>query len=124
MAPQNKKQHTLTENELTLLSACLILIRQKMDVSYWNAMQKEMDSPFDNSGRSYSNRTFSVKAYGWEGNTQPNFKYKELSVWWYKHSGRGLYAAIGKKKLKKKFLEKMLRDCLKSLHKEKWKNEK
>lgn len=73
-----------------LIIAVLDRIKSELDRCYWNKNQKEMSSPFENTGETYSNKFFTVKAYNWEDNTEPNFESEFLSCWWYKHSRRGL----------------------------------
>lgn len=82
-----------------IMNACLIKIRKELDRLYWNKYQKEMDSPFDNTGASYSNSEFTVRAYNWDEDAEelPNFEWKQIKVYWYKHEGRGnqVYTVIG-----------------------------
>lgn len=88
-----------------------------MERLYWNTYQKEMDSPFENTGTSYSNDVFKVKAYNWNDDSQPNFVYKGLEIYWYKHMLRGMVIK-SKDKLTFKFLSKMIRDCMNSMEKD------
>lgn len=85
-----------------LMNAVLIKIRKELDRLYWNRNQKEMESPFDNTGAEYSNDTFTVRAYNWNEDEEdiiakPNFEWGPIRVYWYKHEGRGntIYAKIG-----------------------------
>lgn len=72
-----------------LMHAILKTIRDELDRLYWNKYQEEMDSPFDNTGASYANPTFTVRAYSWEeDDDQPNFECGPVRVYWYKHEGR------------------------------------
>lgn len=83
------------DDECEIICAALDKIRKELDRCYWNKNQKEMSSPFDNTGEEYSNNIFSVYAYYWgddELQLRPNFIYKDLKVFWYKHSNRGVYA--------------------------------
>lgn len=77
------------------IRAVLNMIRSELDRMYWNANQKEMTSPFDNSGAPvFATDTFTVRSYNWDSNDAPNFETDKLKVWWYKHSNRGIYAKI------------------------------
>lgn len=75
-----------------LIMAILDRIKIKLDGCYWNKNQREMNSPFENTGASYSNDFFTVRAYNWneEDDQKPNFESELLTCWWYKHSHRGL----------------------------------
>lgn len=79
-----------------LIMAVLDRIENELDRCYWNKNQKEMDSPFKNTGSTYKNKVFSVRAYNWidDQDDIPNFDSKFLKCWWYKHSHRGLLYAI------------------------------
>lgn len=76
-----------------LMNAVLLRIRRELDRLYWNKYQREMESPFDNTGTTYFNDTFTVRAYYWgedpEEETKPNFECGPVRVYWYKHEGRG-----------------------------------
>ena len=115
--PKNENRVILNDDEIELLSACLFKIKMDLSRLYWNKNQVEMNSPFENTGEHYKNKIFEVNAYDWgdDDNKKPNFKYKSLEVWWYKHSGRGLYATIDKKDNTKKFYSKMLTNCYKAI---------
>ena len=99
-----------------LIVGALDLIREELDRLYWNKYHKEMNSPFDNSGETYSNDTFTVKAYDWVNNNDdyPNFNYKNiLHVYWYKYAGRGVTAYIDEAyDFNIDFLADMVNDCI------------
>ena len=98
-----------------LLEAVLAELELQMDRLYWNKNQKDMQSPFQNTSTEYSNSTFVVKAYNWNEETDYNFKYKDLTVWWYKHFRRGLewtYKGERNAAIPSEFLGKMLYDCI------------
>lgn len=101
-----------------LVEAVLDAIRKEMDRLYYNKYQKEMNSPFDNTGETYKNSTFTVRAYYWGDDDDltmlPNFEYKGLRVYWYKYSGRGTEVLVDKP-LTTKFLSRMLDDCIASM---------
>lgn len=82
-----------------LMHACLQAIRSELDRLYWNKYQREMHSPFDNTGAVYQNDTFTVRAYSWDEDAEelPNFEWKQIKVYWYKHEGRGnqVYTVMG-----------------------------
>lgn len=80
--------------------ALLSYIRDELDRLYWNKFQEEWDdNPFSNSGNveGFNNGTFEVHAYDWkyglddedDDDEQPNFKYKDIEIIWYKYLGRG-----------------------------------
>ena len=103
--------------EINIIVSVLRSIEREMERLYWNKYQKELNSPFNNTGEIYENKTFKVRAYDWNNdNIEPNFEYKGLKVWWYKHLGRGDYAEINTE-LSLKYLSNMLDDCIKSLKK-------
>ena len=83
---------------MDFLESVFLGIRAELDRLYWNKNQEEMVSPFDNTGESYSNPTFTIRAYDWnldgedENEIPPNFEYKGFKLWWYKHIGRGMTA--------------------------------
>lgn len=86
--------------EYELVKAVLCRIEDELIRHYWNKNQREMDSPFKNTGAIYSNDFFTVRAYNWNDENdwdnenirpnKPNFDSKLLKCWWYKHSLRGL----------------------------------
>lgn len=105
-----------------LIEAILDKIEHEMERLYWNANQTEMpSSPFQNTGGIYENDTFTVRAYDWNGNYEPNFEYNGLRIWWYKHSHRGLEWEYNHEKNTLPpayFLEDMLVDCIESIEKD------
>ncbi len=101
----------------SLLKACLGFIESEMSRLYWNKYQKSMDSPFINTGEHYQNEVFSAKAYDWNDNSDPNFEYKGLKLWWYKHYCRGLTGTI-EGALTAEFLADMLNTCIRALRKD------
>lgn len=101
-------------NDTRLIQAALDSIKAELDRVNFNKHQKEMPSPFNNTGVSYSNQTFSVVAYDWNDNTHPNFTYKDLKVWWYKHSNRDVCAECGHR-LTYDDLNNMILECCKSI---------
>lgn len=103
--------------EINLIVAVLREIEREMERLYWNKHQKELNSPFSNTSEKYENKTFKVKAYDWnDDNIEPNFEYKGLRVWWYKHLGRADFAELDDE-LSLDYLCNMLDDCIKSLKK-------
>lgn len=108
-----------------LLEAVLDKIEKEMGRLYWNKNQKEMESPFRNTAQKYLNDTFEVRSYYWGDNEDegvlPNFKYKDLSAYWYKHCERGLswtYKGVKNATIPSEFLDEMIEDCVKSLEKD------
>ena len=111
------------ERHIPLIRSVLDEIRRELDRLYWNKYQKEIASPFDNTGNKYKNTTFIVRAYDWEDNDSelPNFEYyfeySGIYVYWYKHSRRGL-TAYTDDDLTLDYLTNMLNDCVTSLRKD------
>ena len=105
-----------------LVVGALDLIREELDRLYWNKYHKEMNSPFDNSGETYSNDTFTVKAYDWGNNNDdsPNFNYKNiLHVYWYKYAGRGVIAYINEAyDFNIDLLADIVNDCIEAMRKD------
>lgn len=100
-----------------LIMAALAEIERQMGRLYWNKNQKEMVSPFENTGEEYKNDTFFVRAYNWNDDDDGgcNFKYKDLSIWWYKHYRRGIewmYEGERNVPISAEFLSQMLDDCI------------
>lgn len=108
-------------DNVVLFIAILDYIRKEMNRLYWNKYQKEMESPFDNTGAAYANSTFSVRAYNWDDteelNNEPNFKYKDIEITWYKHSNRGVVVKAGHQ-ITYEDLVIMVNDCVDSLRKD------
>ena len=77
------------------IQAFLDKIEHELDRIMWNINQEEYDSPFRNSGNvdGFVCDTFEAHAYEWDYDNEPtydyNFKYKDIEITWYKHSGRG-----------------------------------
>lgn len=108
------------EKYIQLIRSILNEIRRELDRLYWNKYQREMHSPFDNTGSEYRNSTFIVRAYDWWGNNDselPNFEYPGINVYWYKHSRRGL-TAYTDDDLTLDYLTNMLNDCIAALRKD------
>lgn len=105
-----------------LIRATLAEIEYEMERLYWNKNQKEMNSPFRNTGTEYANDTFQVRAYKWGDDDEtdtPNFIYKDLKIWWYKHFRRGIewvYKGERHADIPSEFFAKMLDECLQSMN--------
>lgn len=99
ITPENENQFVVANKKWdSLMDAVLRKIRSELDRLYWNKYQKEMNSPFDNTGEEYSNDVFTVRAYNWnEEEEKPNFEWGPVRVYWYKHEGRGnqVFTKIG-----------------------------
>lgn len=82
------------KNKELLVRAMLLYINKELEVNYWNKYQKQIDSPFENTGNSYSNDYMKVTAYSWEldeeKEEEPNFEVEHMQLFWYKHCFRGL----------------------------------
>lgn len=96
------------------VEACLRMIREELDRIMWNINQKEMPSPFDNTGARWKCDEFEVEAYSWdEDYNQPyNFKWKDIEISWYKYMNRGMSC---NQELTPDKASKMLNACLKAL---------
>ena len=78
-----------------LIRGALYMVRSELDREYWNTNQKEMVSPFDNTGASdFITDYLTIRSYNWNGNELPNFDTERIKVFWYKHSNRGVEAMI------------------------------
>lgn len=97
--------------------AVLNMIRSELDREYWNANQKEMVSPFDNTGApEFKTDLFTLRSYDWcNGNEKPNFETKKLKVFWYKHSNRGIVAYVTEGAHAEDILFEVLNDSIKSI---------
>lgn len=107
----------LSEKEKDLIVVILQAIESELSRLYFNKNQEEIRSPFSNTGETYENDTFIVRAYNWDDNEEPNFEYKGLNAWWYKHLGRGDAIELDKP-LTLDFVLNMLQDCMKALYKD------
>lgn len=107
-----------------LIKAVLDRIDNELDRCYWNKNQKNINSPFQNTGETYSNDVFTVRAYSWNDDEElkPNFESKFLECSWYKHSHRGLnYNIKYNARSEENELEQLanfLNDCIKAIRKD------
>lgn len=97
-----------------VLKAAILMISRELKRVMWNIHQKELDSPFENTGASWECDTFAVEAYSWDDKyEQPyNFKYKDIEVSWYKYFGRGMSV---NRNVTPDEVSTMLNDCLDAL---------
>ena len=111
----------IEEKHICVVQACLDRIRIELDRLYYNKYQEPMYSPFDNTGEMYGNDTFVVRAYQWGEHEDkyipPNFEYKGLKIWWYKHSNRGTNGQCNEM-LTLDYLAQMIDDCFESMRKD------
>lgn len=78
-----------------LIKGILMTIKAELDRNYWNVNQKEMVSPFENSGaHDFTTNYLTIRSYNWGGNYLPNLDTDQLKVFWYKHSNRGIEAIV------------------------------
>ena len=103
-------------DDTLIIQAALAKIGRELDRIYWNKFQKQLPSPFENTGISYHNNVFSVKAYDWNDNVDPSFTYKNLKVWWYKYLTRGTYAECDHEMTARE-LNDMILECCDSIEK-------
>jgi len=80
----------------------------------FNVFKGVNNNPFGNTGASWKNNVFEVKAYSWsdEADQEYNFKWKDFTVSWYKYLGRG---GSQNKILTTDEIEQMAKECLSSL---------
>lgn len=73
-------------------------------------------SPFNNTGATFENDTFKVRAYQWDFNPLQdwNFKYKNIEIRWYKHLNRSPEINGG---YTHKEMVRMYLDCINSIWK-------
>ena len=100
-----------------LIRSCLFEIERELARLYWNKDHTELNSPFQNTGDRYQCDAFRAAAYNWDENREPNFQYKDLKCWWYKHAGRGM-CAESKVPITAEYLADMLDDCFKAMRKD------
>ena len=111
----------LIEDKITYVVIAVIReIERELQRCYWNKYQKEINSPFANTGETYKNDVMSVEAYQWNiddewnANEHPNFQYKGLKIHWYKYLGRGVSITCDEE-LTLDYLSNMLYDCKQSI---------
>ena len=104
------KQHGVPE----IAEAALAMLSAELDRVMANATQKEYDSPFSNTGNSFKNKTFEVRAYSWDESVeQPyHFKWRDIEISWYKYLGRGMSA---NREIDPVLAAELLMECLASL---------
>ena len=103
---------------MEIITAILEYIEDELSRMYWNKNQKDIESPFRNTGNEYRNDTFSVRAYSWmDDDDAPNFEYRGFKVWWYKRVGRGMVWECDRV-ITLEYLDRMLADCIKSMEKD------
>lgn len=110
--------YDMENNEL--IEAVMLSIENELDRVMWNITQEEYDSPFQNTGNSFTELdTFKVRAYDWTwdydesgGEPEPNFEWRDYKLWWYKRCGRGNYA---NRAISNDELNEMLKECLEAL---------
>lgn len=83
-------------------------IERKLEIKYWNKNQKELESPFGNTGNSIKIGNLLIQAYNWDEDSSDeyNFKYNDLEISWYKYLGRDTTINIDPKS--KDFSEKII----------------
>ncbi len=111
----------LSEKEADVVLSVLLNINSELERCYWNAHQRQLVSPFENTGNAYRNDTFKVYAYYWgddeEERQKPNFKYKDLECFWYKYATRG-FVAYCEQEVTMDYLATMLSECKYSIRKD------
>lgn len=73
--------------------ALLFDIKKYLNTCYWNKEQREMRSPFDNTGETFQTNHLTLIAYQWDDEDDEedkyNLKFKDVEISWYKYLGRG-----------------------------------
>jgi len=105
-----------------LITAILDNIDAELRWCYWNKNQKELNSPFGNTGTTYSNEKFTVRAYSWgdsEDTEKPNFESDFIICTWYKHSHNALeYKFTEDKRPTLEQLNTFLNECIAAIRKD------
>ena len=114
----------LNQQDTKVVVAVLREIERELLRCYWNKNQREMESPFWNTGNSYSCGAFSVRAYSWDDDNGKNFVYTDRHLFpssliaeWYKHLGRGDYVEVPES-WKMEYLADMLENCKEAIRKD------
>ena len=117
----------LNQQDTEVVVAVLKAIEDELLRCYWNKNQKEMRSPFRNTGNSYSCDTFSVRAYNWVGDNGKNFVYtvytdrylmqSSLIAEWYKYLGRADYVEVPED-WNMEYLSDMLDNCVRAIRRD------
>ena len=95
-----------------IMEAVLSAISDELSRVMSNIDQQDYDTPFSNTGASFSCPTFTAVAYSWSDEEQPyNFKHHKsgLEISWYKWFGRGASANMD---ISPNFSSEILEDCL------------
>lgn len=88
------------------VEAFLSAIDSELNRVMWNKHQTQYQSPFSNTGNTYSNNVFKVRAFDWgwfnaiidwdeagrkgpEPEEPVNFEWEDVKIYWYKWMGRG-----------------------------------
>lgn len=114
-----------TDEKIILMTrAMLDFIEKELSREYWNLYQKEIESPFSNTGNTYNNDYFIVRAYNWDEDlSEFNFETDKMKVSWYKHSNRGVQVYFKEGAKPYKTISTTLSKCVKSIEKD-FKNKK
>ncbi len=96
-----------------LLEAALAYLGHAIWIYTNNTRQDGID-PTENNGSDFTNDTFEMRAFDWSDpeEYEPNFKYKDFEVEWYKYLGRAMET---NREITPDEINKMLVECLKSL---------
>lgn len=105
----------MTEEFFDFLTTVLRGIEDELDRVMWNNTQEDYLSPFGNTGNSYKNDVFEVRAYDWANENTWNFKYKDIEISWYKYLGRDMDI---NRKMSLEEIYQMYQDCVESVRKE------
>lgn len=98
---------------LELLESALRHIGHQVWI-YTNNTRGEAVDPTENNGSEFVNDTFEMRAFDWSDpdEYEPNFKYKDFEVEWYKYLGRGMELS---RHITPNEINDMLIECLQSL---------
>ena len=108
----------LNKEDTAVVVTVLTNIKDVLRTYFLIKFDKDMYSPFDNTGAKYSCDAFTVRAYDWNFDDVDNFVYEGgLKAKWYKYLGRGdeVYVPDDWTAVK---LQQMYLDCVQSIRKD------
>ena len=96
---ENNNMKYINDEKITnLVIAMMCYIKDEWERCYWNAHQKQEDSPFVSGAYlSYKNNYVTIKRYDYGADEEtPNLIVPGMQVIWYKHFKRGVDVYIDK----------------------------
>ena len=105
------KAYSVTEDVRWALETIKITLEENLPIENQYGICKK--SPFENSSERYKDDRVEILAHSWNEDDQPyNFKWNDFEVKWYKWFRRDM---VMNKEINKNELEKMIRECTKSI---------